>query len=123
MIQPGDVYRVKMLPDDGIKPKGTDSYRNKYIVIIGHDGNNFYGAVATNTNDHHLVPIEFQYPLNHNGYKCFVNCYKLHQVSAERLTSDCYNGKISDDDYELIIGCVVNSPLIETNVLKKYGLL
>ena len=123
MIQPGNIYRIMMYPSDGIKPRGTDMYRYKYIIIVGFDGNNLYGIVSTNTRDHHLVPIEFQYPLKHERYNCYVNCYQLHQVSPARLTPDCYKGKISDDDFELIIGCVKNSPLIHEKVLKKFGII
>jgi hypothetical protein len=123
MIRTGDIYRIKMYRDDGIKPKGVDTYREKYIIIIGHDGMNLYGAVSTNTKDHHLVPIEFQYPLNHDGYKCYVNCYSLHQVSASRLIEECYKGRISADDLGFIVGCVKNSPLIPEKMLKKFGLL
>jgi hypothetical protein len=112
-----------MYRNDGIIPKGNDAYRNKYIVIIGHDGKNLYGAVATNTRDHHLVPIDFQYPFKHEGYNCFVNCYQLHQVSSERLTDDCYKGKISDEDFELIVECVKDSPLIQEKLLKKFGII
>ena len=123
MIQSGNVYRVKMYQNDGITPKGDDTYRYKYIVIIGYDGNSIYGTVATNTRDHPLVPIEFQYPLCHQGYKCFVNCYKLHQVSSARLTDDCYKGKISDNDLDLIIECIKTSPLLNDKVLKKFGII
>ena len=123
MITLGDVYRIKMYQTDGIKPKGKDTFRYKYIIIIGYDGNNYYGVVSTNTRDHHLVPIEFQYPLKHDGYDCFVNCFKLHQVSSVRLTQDCFKGKVSNDDFELIVGCVKDSPRIPENVLKKFGIV
>jgi len=123
MIALGDVYRIKMYLADGIKPKGKDTYRHKYIIIIGYDGVNYYAAVSTNTRDHHLVPIEFQYPIKHNGYNCFVNCFKLHQVSSLRLTKDCHQGKISEDDFDLIIGCVKCSPRIPKNVLKKFKII
>jgi hypothetical protein len=112
-----------MYPEDGIKPKGDDTHRNKYIIIIGYDGNILYGVVVTNTKNHHLIPDEFQYPLTHNGYKCFANCYKLHEVSPKRLTPDCYQGNISEDDHELIVECVKTSPLIPKKVLRKYGLI
>jgi hypothetical protein len=120
MIQTGDVYRIRMYPNDGITPRGTDTFRYKYIIILGYDGKKFYGTVATNTRDHHLVPIEFQYPLTHEGYKCFVNCYQLHQVSSKRLMPDCYKGKISDDDLDLITECIKTSPLMPEKVLKKF---
>jgi hypothetical protein len=89
MITLGNVYRIRMYQNDGIKPKGNDKYRYKYIILIGYDGNCYYGVVSMNTRDHHLVPVEFQYPLKHNDYSCYVNCFKLHQVSALRLTFDC----------------------------------
>ena len=123
MIQPGDIYRIRMYRSDGIEPKGDDTYRYKYIIIIGYDGNCLYGVAATNTRDHHLVPIEFQYPLKHDGYNCFTNCYQLHQVSSARLAPDCYKGKISDDDFELIVECIKNSPLVNEKTLKKFGIV
>ena len=123
MICPGDVYRIKMYQDDEIKPKGSDTYREKYIIIIGYDGKHLYCAVATNTRDHHLIPIMFQYPLVHEGYKCFANCFRLYQVSSTRLNKVCYKGKISDNDLNLIVECVKTSPLIPEKVLKKFGLL
>jgi len=123
MITIGDVYRIKMNQNDGITPKGNDSYRYKYIIIIGYDGNNYYGAVTTNTRDHHLVPIEFQYPIKLSGYNCFVNCYKLHQVSILRLTPDCFTGRISNDDFDLIIGCVKESPRIPVSELREFRIV
>ena len=86
MIQVGDVYRIRMYLSDGIRPKGEDSYRHKYII------------------------------------NCYVNCYQLHQVSSARLEKDCYKGKIFDDDFELIVECVKNSPLVEEKTLKRFGI-
>jgi hypothetical protein len=123
MIKIGDIYRIPMDNSDGIKPKGSDTYRNKFIVIIGSDGNGYFGAVVTNTKDHHLIPIEFQYPLNHEGYACFVNCFKLYEVSSERLPQVLYRGNVSDEDLELIMDCVRTSPRISENTLKRYGLI
>ena len=71
-----------------------------------------------------LIPIEFQYPLKHNGYKCFVNCHKLYEVSLDRLTRDNHQGNILDtDDYELIVECVKKSPVISKKKLKKFGII
>ena len=121
MIELGSVYRIKMYRTDGIDPK-NNTYRYKYIIIVGYDECKLYGVVATNTRDHHLVPMEFQYPFEHQGYKCFANCYQIHQVSTTRLTQDCYEGKISNDDFELIVGCVRMSPIISEKTLKKFGI-
>ena len=123
MIKIGDFYRIKMDDKDGITPKGNDTHRYKYVIIIGHDKNTLYGAVVTNTKDHHLIPIEFQYPISLHEYKCYVNCHKLYEVSSERLKPDCFQGNISKDDYELIVGCVKTSQLISNKKLKKFGLL
>jgi len=123
MIALGDIYRIKMNQNDGITPKGNASYRYKFIIVIGYDGKKYYGAVSTNTRDHHLIPIRFQYPVKIDGYSCFVNCYKLHHVLSERLSSDCFMGRISNYDYELIIGCVKESPRIPVNELRKFGIV
>jgi len=123
MIKIGDIYRIRMYKGDGITPKGDDEYWAKYIIVIGHDGGNYYGVVVTNTCDHRLVPIEFQYPLNDGGYKCYVNCYDLRQVSKKRLTRECYKSSVSEDDIRLIIECLKGSPAVSKKTLKKFGLL
>jgi hypothetical protein len=120
----GDVYRIRMYPEDGIKPRGDDTYRYKYIIIVGRDNNNeFYGAAVTNTKDHHLIPVTFQYPLIHQGYRCYVNCYKLYNVPSKRLEPDCHHGNITKEHYDLIVECIKTSPMIPKKVLKKYGLI
>jgi len=124
MIRLGDIYRIKMDNNDGITPKENDKYRYKYIIIIGSDKNTIYGAVVTNTKDHHLVPIEFQYPISLQGYNCYVNCYKLYELTSKRLASDCYQGNIlNTNDYELIVETVKTSRLISKNKLRKFGLI
>jgi len=122
MLKVGSIFRIKMYPENGITPKENDIYRYKYI-IVGYDGEKFYGTVVTNTKDHHLVPIEFQYPLNLDGHKCFANCQVLYPVSSSRLTEQFYKGKISNEDIELILECVKTSPVIHNNELRKFGLL
>jgi len=122
-MRTGDVYRIKMCQEDGISPKGYDTFRYKYIIIVGNNGNTLCGAVVTNTKDHPIIPVEFQYPLTHNGYKCFANCYKLHEIPSNKLTQDCYHGNISMNDCELIITCLKTSPVISKKKLKKFGLI
>jgi len=121
-MKQGEVYRIKMYLEDGIKPKNTDSYRYKYIIIVGDDGKNLYAAVATNTKDHHLIPVEFQYPLKISGYNCFVNCYKVYQVSYQRLNSVDFKGEISCEELYYIKECISNSPKISLELLKKFGI-
>ena len=123
MIKIGDIYRIKMNPEDGITPKGTDTYRNKYIIIVGRNDNDCYGVVVTNTKDHPLIPIKFQYPLNLDGYKCYANCRKLFKITSSRLTFHDCKGKISDGDLALIIGCVQESDIIPKSELKEFGII
>jgi hypothetical protein len=122
MIRRGDVYRIPMDTSDEITPKGDAVNRNKYIIILGEDGGDYFGAVVTNTKDHHLIPIEFQYPIKMDNYKCFVNCFKLYEIHKFRLQKECYKGSISNDDLELITGCIRNSPRVSAKQLKKYGI-
>ena len=118
MIEIGAVYRIRMYPSDGITPE-----KPKFIIIVGYDNDGFYGAVVTNTNDHPLIPIEFQYPIRIKGYRCYVNCRKLYQISSSRLDERLYIGNISDEDIELIIRCVQDSDIISVNDLIRFGII
>jgi hypothetical protein len=123
MIQCGDVYRIPMNKSDGISPKGNAVDRNKYIIIIGEeDGGDYFGVVVTNTKDHHLIPMEFQYPITMDNYQCFANCFKLYEIHKSRLQKKYHQGRILNDDLELIIGCIRTSPRISAKQLEKYGI-
>ena len=119
-MKQGEIYRIKMDSDDGITPKNEDTYRYKYIIIVGDDGNNLYAAAVTNTKDHPLIPIKFQYPLKINDYRCYVNCYKIYKVDYQRIHSEDYKGDISCDDLNLIKKCINESPKISIETLKKF---
>jgi len=47
----------------------------------------------------------------------------LHQVSILRLTPDCFTGRISNDDFDLIIGCVKESPRIPVSELREFRIV
>ena len=118
MIEIGAVYRIRMYPTDGIRPE-----KPKFIIIVGYDNDGFYGTVVTNTRDHPKIPIEFQYPIRLDGYRCYVNCRKLYQISSLRLKTSLYKGNISDEDLELIIECVQDSDIISVNDLIRFGIV
>lgn len=48
-VSRGDVYRMRMDQRNGIVPKLGDSYRNKFFVVLGFDGDSVYGGVIINS--------------------------------------------------------------------------
>lgn len=50
MVKVGDVYEMTMTEANGIKPKGGDSSRDKYFIVLGFDSNGTaYGDVIINS--------------------------------------------------------------------------
>lgn len=134
----GDVYRMKLTPQEGIIPKNKDDKdRNKYFIIIGKDDNgNAIGFVLINTHINPGVPQiikDLHYPLKKDKYSFlenedrFVDCSKLKEISKVKFNELFMNSKIKDsikeDDMEYIIGALKSSPLIAPNILKRFGII
>lgn len=73
----GDVYRMKLTPEEGIIPKHKDENdRNKYFIVIGKDDEgNTIGFVLINSHINQGIPQiikNLHYPLKKEKY-AFLN--------------------------------------------------
>lgn len=135
-LEIGDVYRLKLTKEEGVTPKNSnDDGRNKYFIIVGKDiAGNTIGFVLINSNiNPHLNQTikDLHYPINTSKYpflkkNSFVNCAELKIIEKEKFfklfDGSKSKGKIQEEDMSYIIGALQASPLIEPNLLKRFGL-
>lgn len=135
-IQRGDVIRINMTLEEGVKPKNNgEESRNKYFIVLGktEDGK-FIGFVLINSNINPHLSSELKdlhYPLHFSKYSFleknrFVDCGQLKEITLENF-SDRYKcqsfGKIDEEDLEYIIQAVISSPKETRKHLRKFGLI
>lgn len=130
-IEIGDVYRIQMDKSNGITPKPGDTSRNKFFVVLGFDEEgNIYGGVIINSNINQRVPDsvkDWQMPIKQSKYKfldydSFVDCSKLKCTSIDKFGKWQFIGTILQEDIELIIGTIKESPNETPEHLALFGL-
>jgi hypothetical protein len=131
-VKIGDVYRIKMDNTNGITPKPGDEYRNKFFVVLGFDSEgNAYGGVIINSQINKYVPQSIQdwhMPVKCSKYHflshdSFVDCSKLKNVSLDKFGEWEFKGQMDEEDIQLIIATVKDSPNETPKKLAMYGLL
>lgn len=130
-IEIGNVYRIQMDKSNGIIPKPGDTSRNKFFVVLGFDEEgNIYGGVIINSNINQRVPDsvkDWQMPIKQSKYKfldydSFVDCSKLKCTSIDKFGKWQFIGIILQEDIELIIGTIKESPNETPEHLALFGL-
>ncbi|KAA5463470.1 hypothetical protein [Bacteroides caccae] len=130
-IEIGNVYRIQMDKSNGIIPKPGDTSRNKFFVVLGFDEEgNIYGGVIINSNINQRVPDsvkDWQMPIKQSKYKfldydSFVDCSKLKCTSIDKFGKWQFIGTILQEDIELIIGTIKESPNETPEHLALFGL-
>ncbi|TGY35496.1 MULTISPECIES: hypothetical protein [Bacteroides] len=130
-IEIGNVYRIQMDKSNGITPKPGDTSRNKFFVVLGFDEEgNIYGGVIINSNINQRVPDsvkDWQMPIKQSKYKfldydSFVDCSKLKCTSIDKFGKWQFIGIILQEDIELIIGTIKESPNETPEHLALFGL-
>ena len=130
-IEIGNVYRIQMDKSNGITPKPGDTSRNKFFVVLGFDEEgNIYGGVIINSNINQRVPDsvkDWQMPIKQSRYKfldydSFVDCSKLKCTSIDKFGKWQFIGTILQEDIELIIGTIKESPNETPEHLALFGL-
>ena len=131
-VSVGDVWRIRLYPENGITPKVGDDSRNKFLVILGFDNEgNIYGGVVINSRINDRIPValqDLQMPIRKSAYPfldhdSFVDCSKLMVVRAETFAQWEFKGIISQDDIELISGTLRESPLVTAATLARFSIL
>lgn len=130
-IEIGNVYRIQMDKSNGITPKPGDTSRNKFFVVLGFDEEgNIYGGVIINSNINQRVPDsvkDWQMPIKQSKYKfldydSFIDCSKLKCTSIDKFGKWQFLGTILQEDIELIIGTIKESPNETPEHLALFGL-
>ena len=130
-VEQGNVYRIELDRSNGVVPKHGDASRNKFFIVLGYDSSGFvYGGLVINSAINKslnyrlqqlMMPISAsQYGfLSHNS---FVDCTKIMTVNTGKFLQWKYLGRLNDEDVELAIGTLEDSPLIKNETLKRFNL-
>lgn len=135
-VNKGDIFKMRLTPQEGITPKKeADVDRDKYFIVLGKTlSDSLIGFVVINTHINSGIPQELQdlhYPITAIKYPFlkktrFVCCAELKEITSDsfvnRYEGDGRCGTLSEDDLELIIGVLKESPLVTNKVLRKFGL-
>lgn len=131
-VQLGDVYKIEMSIEDGMKLKNGYDTRDKYFVVLGFDQQGcVYGGIVFNSKiNQNLPPIVKDYHMSISAksypflsYDSFLNCSQLLQTTSTRLMQGTKVGTISTDDFELIRCTVCSYPNAVPRELKRFGLI
>jgi len=128
----GDVYEVRLGKANGITPQGDYETRRKFFIVLGFDDEgNVYGGVVVNSRlnsrlplqvrDYHLPIVCSKYTFLR--YDSFVNCSVLMVATPQTLLQGYKIGVIQQEDIELIIGAIRESPNETKARLRQFGLL
>lgn len=130
-IKIGNVYRIKMDRQNGIKPKPGASSRNKFFIVLGFDNEgNAYGGVIINSNINPNIPQtmkDWHMPIKCSKYgflehDSFVDCSKLKTANIDKFGKWQFLGIFSLEDVNLIIETVRESPNETKEHLAMFGL-
>lgn len=130
-IKIGDVYKITMTEANGIKPKGGDSSRDKYFIVLGFDSNGvIYGGVIINSKINRNLPPHlkmYHMPIKQSKYPflrydSFVDCLQLKIAYPKKFNEWNYLGELDEYDINLIIGTIKESPVESEERLSQFGL-
>lgn len=137
VIKRGAVYRMKLTKEEGVIPKNPgDVDRNKYFVVLGFDDvGNAIGFLLINTLASKYLSIDtqrLQYPIYPQKYSFlkkirYVDCSEIKSIRMDKFNSlfsaEKDFGFIDNEDMDMIIDCVKNSPAITPKMLKRFGII
>ena len=132
-ILPGDVYRMELTPNEGVKPKNEgDVSRNKFFVVMGitEDGN-LIGFVLINSEinpnlsprakaSHYKIHASDYSFLKKDRYVC---CKEIHTTDFFQRFKGGIVGRITPDHLDAIRGIIAMSADVSAKVLKGYGII
>ncbi len=131
-INVGDVHLIALDETNGITPKGSETTREKFFVVLGFDGSgNIIGGLVINSKINYNLPssvTDYQLPVSVRQcpflqHDSFVNCSRLITATRSRFGTATYRGTIESEELmEMIVGTVKESPTVNKKLLKKFGI-
>ena len=131
-VKPGDIFVLELDNQDGITPKGSDASRNKFFVVLGFDNEgNVYGGVIVNSKiNQNMSPLirDFHMPIKAEKYSflrynSFIDCLQLKTAPLSKFTKGKFVGRLQDDDLDLVIGTIKESPREKKANLLRFGII
>lgn len=131
-VKQGDIFILELDNQDGVTPKGSDAYRNKFFVVLGFDNEgNVYGGVIVNSRiNPKMSPLirEFHMPIKAEKYSflrynSFIDCLQLKTAPLSKFTKGKFVGRLQDDDLNLVIGTIKESPREKKANLLRFGII
>lgn len=129
-ISKGSVVYLPLSEEEGLHLVNGYDVRNKFVAIVGvlPDGT-VIGSLLVNTkasagND---KVDQCQYPLKKDkyswlDYSSWLDCSRIVPIVRSKVLSGRYCGKLSDEDFGLVIQCIKDTTLISNKIKKKYGI-
>jgi hypothetical protein len=131
-VKQGDIFVLDLDNQDGITPKGGDTFRNKFFVVLGFDNEgNVYGGVIVNSKiNQNMCPLirDYHMPIKAEKYSflrydSFIDCLQLKTASLSKFTKGKFVGRLQDDDLTLVIGTIKESPREKKANLLRFGII
>ena len=134
-INVGSVFKMKLYPEDGVKPKNEgETSRDKRLIVIGKTDDSVvvgYLLINSEINDKLLMLIgPYQHCIHPdqydflNGKDRYIDCYRIKELTFERLLKDgTYIGQVETDDIAEAMRLAKASPVNNNYTLKKFSLL
>ena len=132
-VEIGCVFMMEMFPEDGIKPKGNNTSRRKFFVVVGKDDDTITVASVLinseiNVNKFNRI-APYQHEIRRENYdfltkeNSYVDSYSLREFAIERVKSTAeFYGKLNDEDLNYIKEKIKSSPAVPIRLIKKYNL-
>ena len=129
-ISKGSVVYLPLSEEEGLHITGGYDVRNKFVTIIGvlPDGTVIGSLlVNTKTSTGNEKVDQCQYPLKKEtyawlDYSSWLDCSRIVPIARSKVLSGRHCGKLSDEDFDLVIQCIKNTTLISNKIKKKYGI-
>lgn len=131
-VKQGDIFILELDKQDGVTPKGSDASRNKFFVVLGFDNEgNVYGGVIVNSRiNQNMSPLirDYHMPIKAEEYSflrydSFIDCLQLKTAPLSKFTKGEFVGRLQDDDLNLVIGTIKESPREKKANLLRFGII
>lgn len=128
----GDIFRVRLDERNGITPHKGQTYRFKFIIILGFDDSSIIcGGVVINSKINQQVSElikRYHFKIYKSDYNflthdSFVNCSNLIRVDKQSVITSEYLGSLKESDLNMIICTVRECPNINKFTLRQFGLI
>lgn len=136
-IEVGTIFKMKLDEKDEVTPKGSIDYRPKFFIVVGNADYGYYVAYVLINKSINLKYnttkelLSSQFPLRVKDYPgiftidpSYVNLGKIREMERGRLDKEgIYQGKLNDNDLEMILTTLRESEVITAKEKKRIGLI